>query len=216
MFMSAAATASAPTFPPVTAGWLLGLVRKLIDYGKEIAATLQQRGSNIDLTAVTRPFGTRDIALILARITRGLLLCSALEAKLTQHPACLDARPRKSAAAPSQRQSSNPRPPADRSVETADAILARLPTAEEIAAQVRRRPVGAVIADICRDLGIGWRHQLWQDLHQVMLRFRGNLIALDKVIMDRLYPIPEAYRRQPRPKAALPTPVPPATCAGPP
>jgi hypothetical protein len=31
---------------------------------------------------------------------------------------------------------------------------ARLPTEKEIAAEVRRRPVGAVIADICRDLGI--------------------------------------------------------------
>ena len=58
---------------------LLGLVRKLIDYGKELATTLQHRATNVDLAAVTLPFGTRDIALILARITRGLLLADALE-----------------------------------------------------------------------------------------------------------------------------------------
>ena len=61
---------------------LLGLVRRLIDYGKELAATLQQRATNADLAAATLSFGTRDIALIVARITRGLLLANALEGKL--------------------------------------------------------------------------------------------------------------------------------------
>src|SRR4029077_20405902 len=37
---------------------------------------------------------------------------------------------------------------------TEDPRLARLPTEEEIAEAVRRRPIGAVIVDICCDLGI--------------------------------------------------------------
>ena len=68
---------------------LLGLVRRLIDYGKELATTLQQRATNADLAAVTLSFGTRDIALIVARITRGLLLAGALEGRLVE----LAARP---------------------------------------------------------------------------------------------------------------------------
>jgi hypothetical protein len=39
-----------------------------------------------------------------------------------------------------------------------------MPTAEQIAAEVRRRPIGAVIADICRDLRILPSHPLWRDI----------------------------------------------------
>src|SRR5271165_1667752 len=60
---------------------VLDVVRKLIDYGKDLATTLQQRAAS-DLAAVTFPFDTRDIGLILARITRGLLLANALEARV--------------------------------------------------------------------------------------------------------------------------------------
>src|ERR1700690_3352620 len=76
--------ASAPA--PSRAGRLLGLVRKLIDYGKDLAHTLQQRTAATALFTVALQFGTRDIALILARITRGLRLANALEARLVSHP----------------------------------------------------------------------------------------------------------------------------------
>ena len=93
-FMTAAATTPTPTTEPSRAGRLLDLVRKLIDYGKELAATLRHHSATIDLTAATRPFGTRDIALILARITRGLHRANALEARLVRNAARLDAAPR--------------------------------------------------------------------------------------------------------------------------
>ena len=48
-----------------------------------------------------------------------------------------------------------PAPPDARPTDpTEDPRLARLPTEEEIAEEVRRRPIGAVIVDICCDLGI--------------------------------------------------------------
>src|SRR5271165_2075809 len=72
---------------PSRAGRLLGLVRKLIDYGKELASTLRQRTSATNLAAVTRHFGTSDIALILARITQGLLRAAALETRLISRAA---------------------------------------------------------------------------------------------------------------------------------
>jgi hypothetical protein len=75
--MSTLATTPTPTpattIEPSRVGRLPDLVRKLVEYGKELAATLRQPSVTTDLAAATRPFGTRDIALILARITRGLL-----------------------------------------------------------------------------------------------------------------------------------------------
>ncbi len=48
---------------------LLDLVRKLIDYGKELATTLNQRTAENPYFAILN-FGTNDFALILARLTR--------------------------------------------------------------------------------------------------------------------------------------------------
>ncbi len=162
---------------PSRTGSLLGLIRKLIDYGKELANTLQQRTAATNLVFVTLAFGTQDIALILARITRGLLRAAALEARVVSRIAEEAKRPA-AASAPPLRQ---PRAaqPADRCPRPADdPSLARLPTPEAIAAEVRRRPIGAVLADICRDLGILPSHPLWRDLNLAILDNGGNATAL--------------------------------------
>ena len=57
--------------------------------------------------------------------------------------------------------------------------------AEQIAAQVRRRPIGAVIADICRDLGIMPNHPLWPELSEVIVCHGGNLVRLVKDIITQ-------------------------------
>jgi hypothetical protein len=188
-------------------GSLVGLVRKLIEYGKELAATLQQRAATTDLALVTLPFGTRDIGLILARITRGLLWASALEARVVELAARPDA-PAAPARASAQRA---PQPAAARPTYAADPRLALLPTSEQIAAEVRRRPVGAVIADICRDLGIMPSHKLWQDLCLVIIQHRGDLVALYKDIRDRVMPYP-APAWSNAPPAAASAPFAPAPC----
>ena len=157
--MSAAATPNPTAQPdanPVAdkgsrAGRLLDLVRKLIDYGKEIAGTLRERAST-GLGFDAFRFGTRDLTLILARITRGLHLATALEERVLQNAARLDAEPAASPA-PSRHRPRAAQPAARRAPE-ADTLLAHLPTPEQIAAEVRRRPIGAVIAEICHDLGI--------------------------------------------------------------
>src|SRR5271169_550869 len=172
---------------------VLDVVRKLIDYGKELATTLQRRAAT-DLAAVTRPFGTRDISLILARITRGLLLANALEARVVAL-AARPAAPPRPARAPAQRAPRAPRAaPAARPTEAADPRLALLPTPEQIAAEVRRRPVGAVIADICRDLGIIPTHPLWQELSVAIIWHGGSFNRLFKDIFDRVLPIPARGR----------------------
>ena len=62
-----------------------------------------------------------------------------------------------------------------------------MPTPEQIAAWVRRRPIGAVIADICRDLGIMANHPLWRELSAVIIRYGGNLARLVKDICERAF-----------------------------
>src|SRR5271169_826944 len=141
--MSAAAEAPTPTTQPNSAagdqpsrsGRLLGLVRKLIDYGRELAATICQRTAAQPIFAIVR-FGTINLELILARIARGLRLAEALEARVLHRAAHLDARP-----APGRARSAAKAPAAPRAAE-ADPRLASLPTPEQIAAEVRRRPIG--------------------------------------------------------------------------
>ncbi len=169
---------------PTRTGRLLTLVRTLIDYGRQLAATLQQRTTATNLADITRTFGTIDIREILARITRGLLRAAALEERLASRLARQPAAPA-TQSAPSPRQPRAARS-VDRSAHAADASLAHLPTPEDIAAEVRRRPVGAVIADICRDLGIVPSNKLWRELSLAIIENGGNLATLFKDTFKRL------------------------------
>jgi hypothetical protein len=195
--MSTAATAPAEQPKPSRTGRLLGLIRTLIDYGKELAATLHQRAAT-DPRSVARSFGICDLALILLRITRGLLRASALEARLVQNAARLDAG-RRPCSAPAQRTSCTA-PPAVPRTEDPDAPLV-LPTEAEIAAGVRHRPIGAVVADICRDLGITCDHPLWRELQHAIMSEGGNCTRL--VIVGRVARlIAEIWFPNPQPPAA--------------
>jgi hypothetical protein len=197
---------------PSRTGRLLGLVRALIDYGRQLAGTLQQRTSATSLADVTRNFGTIDSGEILARITRGLLRAAALETRLASRLV----REQAASAAPSPRRPRAARP-VDRSASPADPRPTRLPTPEDIAAEVRRRPIGAVIADICRDLGIMPSNPLWRELPLAIIANGGNLATLVKDILKRLFPYPinpPATERPAGPAPHLPFAVTPGT--GPP
>jgi hypothetical protein len=193
--MSTAEAASDPK--PSRAARLLGLVRQLIDYGRQLAATL--RGD-------PPPFGPGDIALILARITHGLLRAEALEARIIRDAARLDAGP-VPPRAPSHRKSP-PAPGLDPGLDPG------MPTSEQIAAEVRRRPIGAVIADICRDLGIMPDHPLWPELRVLIIRHGGNLAYLVRDILDRAFQTLASDRPPAWPMPSLQSPAPAGT--GPP
>jgi hypothetical protein len=171
--------AAAPAPPPSRTGRLLGLLRKLIDYGLELACSLQQNPAVAALIIVARHFGTRDIALILSRITRGLQLAGELEAKLVRRPlpevVAQDLFRIPVDRAPCSARRSAPRPG-----------LPDVPTAADIAAALRDRPAGDVIADICRDLGIVPSHPLWGEIWMVVTEFGGNVMRLYKNMTDRL------------------------------
>jgi hypothetical protein len=169
---------------PSRTGRLLTLIRTLIDYGRQLANTLQQHTSVTNLADVTRHFGTVDIGEILARIARGLLRAAALETRLSSRLARQPAAPA-TPSAPSRRRPRAARP-VGRSASPADPGLAHLPTPGEIVAEVRRRPVGAVIADICRDLGIVPSNPLWRELSLAIIENGGNLATLFKDTWKRI------------------------------
>ena len=184
--MSAAANAPDPPTSPAARRACSTSSASSIDYGKELAATIRQRAFT-DPGSVISCFGTADVAQILARISRGLHRANALEARLLRNADRLDAAPR--GAARPQGRRAHPGQPPRAAADEANARLARLPTPEQIAAEVRRQPIGAVIADICRDLGIMPSHPLWRELQVVIIREGGSLARLVKDILDRAFPI---------------------------
>jgi len=207
--MSAAANAPDPPTQPSRSARLLGLVRRLIDYGKELAATIRER-IVADPISVRCGFGTVDVGLILARIARGLHRANALEARLLSKAHRLDAPPRRAASPSSPRL---PRPATAPADGETDELIARLPTPDQIATAVRRQPIGAVIADICRDLGITPRHPLWRELQLVIIREGGSLARLVSDMLDQVFPMPAII---PARSPTRPRQIPAAACTGPP
>ena len=199
--MSAAATL--PDLPPqpgptaaATPGRfapLLSLVRRIIDYGRQLAAALQPPAPTADLDNVAAAFGSYDFGQILASILRGLHRACALEARLTRLDARPPPEPRPAAALapPRPRAAAAATPPSDKPA----ASPIRLATPEQIAKQVRSRPIGAVLADICRDLGITSRHPLWRELFAAILDHGGHLARLCRDIGLRPWLDPDT--RQP-------------------
>ena len=121
--------------------------------------------------------------MIIARIIRALQLGVALEARLV------------SGVAPWQLVPGGFRLPAPRKPRAGQAArgrvggletgLDRMPTAKEIAAAVRCRSVGVVIAELIRDFGILPCHPQWRELSEAVLFNGGNLAALYQHIGKR-------------------------------
>ncbi len=208
----AAPTADLP--PPSRSGRLLSLVRKLVDYGKQLAATLGQRAVPNDTTDLVCTFGTSDLSLILARIAQGLLRARLLNEKITRVAPRLDAAPqpkpapspRAPRALPCERQPSAPQPTQPQPTESAS-LLAALPTAEQIAAKVRCQRIGAVLADICRDLGIARSHPLWRELHLAINEYGGNFGQLMLDRLNQAFPIAHIVARLKAERKARPDPA---------
>ena len=185
-FMSAERPAVEPTPTPGPqnqgknrCGPLITLVRRIIDHGRDLIAALQRQNTPTPSTPLARRFGSFDLALIIARITRGLLLATALESRLLRAPPARPRPPRP----PSQ--SARPRAPQPQAQPDSD-LLANMPSAEAIAAQIRHRSAGAVIVDICRDLGIDTTHPLWPAIRDAIIGHNGSLARMVTFWIDRL------------------------------
>ena len=194
---------------------LIGLVRNLIGYGRELAAALQARG------LTDRP-----------RRCHSLLRHPRHRADPVTHrrrPAsCRCARRPSSCAPPPVRTRSLRRRACHRNAHRAPrdwlpslprqsaSDPTHLPTPEQIAAEIRRKRVGAVIADICRDLGIVPNHPLWRDLNLAVILNGGGLMVLFKDVCRRTR---ATWDELTNPPAAPPAPSLPSlepACTGPP
>lgn len=166
-------------FPKVR--FLLGIVHKLVAYGTNMITTLQEGTSAYQSTMAMIIFGTKDFALIIARIKCGLQRAAMLEVRLNQFvtrgrdlyvPSERPSTPRGPQVAPSADAAAPP---------GGDEVLALLPSVEEIAEQVRRRPLGIVICDICRDLGLApslMDPALWDELFVAVLEYGASINRL--------------------------------------
>ena len=159
---------AAPAKPSRSAA-LLQIVRTLIDIGRQRLAAIRAQPGPKETRAIACAFGTFNVALIVARILRGLRIAAALEDRAIAVAPRLDTPPRpRATSAPSA-----PRPPRKPNRPDAEDD-ARMPTDQEIAEMIRRRPIGAVLVDICADLGIGIDHPLWQELRWIIMDHNGT------------------------------------------
>ena len=144
-------------FPQV--GRLLGVLRKLVAYGTNLLTILQQGASAQREALARRAFGTKDLTLIIERIKCGLLRAAGLEVRLSAFvKRGRDLRPapwRMSMPRERKEAADTEAPAAAVPTQVAPSEMVwQLPSAEEIAEQVRTRPLGVVINDICHDLGL--------------------------------------------------------------
>jgi len=174
---------------------LLHTVRILLGFGRHLAATAQQRSASPDFNAIAACFGTGRVYAILAHLQRGILRAMALENVLLARAA----RGRDIGfAASRERRAAAPAVPAGPPAEqAAEAHVARketarpthpagwndpelfMPTLAELEAQVRRRPFGRTLVDICLDLAVvpGFcTGPFWNELFD-SIRLRGGKVA---------------------------------------
>jgi len=171
---------------PPCVGKFLWFLHTFVAYGRNLADTLRRHAADPRVlpwfTDVALTFRSADLAVILARISRGLLRAAALEERL-----------RKLAARGQDLDSdrirpSSPRKPRPRKKPAPrlhDAIRAPSldapPTLEQIAAEDRHRPIGAVLVDVCLDLGIvpaRMDRAAPEELRRAVIFYGGSLVAL--------------------------------------
>jgi len=177
---------------PARIGRVLGILRTLITYGTNVADALNQHAS----PAASPP------------------LLQLHRHNLRQQRHRPDPRPHQTRPAPRRRarrmappsgargrdlQLRALRPPAARKPRTSrsaqDPHLPSLTTLEQIAAQDRRRPIGAVLVDICLDLGIipgQMDPASWGELGHALALYGGDLATLARGACGPATPAPPA------------------------
>jgi hypothetical protein len=173
---------------------ILHAVGILLNYGRHLIDTVRQRAAAPNFNAIAACFGTANVATILAHLNRGILRAAALERMLIARAATgrdIDFVERRTrapepppgpAAEPEQPAATPPVPRKRASRPAAwDDPEFFMPTVQELDRQVRRRPVGRTISDICSDLAVvpAFCHSgFWNQLHEMMHFLGGNLVRL--------------------------------------
>jgi hypothetical protein len=189
--------------PPATSlpnniACLLHAVRTLLGYGRHLIATVRHRATAPNFNVIAACFGTDNLTTILAHLNRGILRAAALERVLLARAATgqdIDiveprsptpqAPPAPAAdaqaappAPPSAACTPAPRPPRSAAWNDPEVVM---PTLQELERQVRRRPLGRTIVDICLDLAVVpglCTGTFWNELFDIMHFFGGSVASL--------------------------------------
>ncbi len=172
---------------------LLHAVRVLLTYGSHLIDTVRSRAAAPNFNAIAACFGTANLTTILAHLNRGILRAAALERVLLARAATgkdidfvqrrgpepqpvsspADVQPEQPAIAhPTRKHAPRPSRPAGW-----DDPELFMPTPEDLERQVRCRPIGRTIYDICIDLAVvpGFCHSaFWNELFDIMTWFGGG------------------------------------------
>jgi len=187
---------------------LLHTVRILLGFGRHLAETATHRSSSTDFNAIAVCFGTGRLHAIIAHLQRGILRAIALERVLLARAASsrdigFVAPRERVAAAPADAPAAQPaaaharpkpatrpsRPPGWNDPELF------MPTLEELEAQVRRRPLGRTLVEICLDLAVvpGFcAGPFWNELFDA-IRLHGGRVA---TLMQQKLRREEAFCRE--------------------
>ena len=167
---------------------VITIVRWLIGYGTLLLTAVREHPTEPLAQSIAYWCHTPDLGVLLRRLTRGLMRAAALEAWLRERAASgRDLRE-----TPMRWRSGKPRsapPDAPRGGHAKPAPWWQdpdhVPTQEEAAAEVRTRPEGAVISDICDDLRFldcEYDYATWHELKDAIDRYGGDHAGL--VIRD--------------------------------
>jgi hypothetical protein len=201
-------TSTAPTIPQPTAtvppkdrpgqtiparlAAVLQIVRILLTHGRRLAETAADQAHNPQFASIAAVFGTYNLASIVLRVQRGILRAIALERYLlaraargrditiipprNRTPATEHATPQE-AAQPAR----IPTHGYGRFQDPSHPANFHIPTLQELQAQIRRRPIGRTIADICTDLAVipGFcTAEFWSGLFDTLQFYGGSLTAM--------------------------------------
>ena len=148
---------------------LLALVRKLIVCGQDLLGSLKTCEGPHPPLETFRRFGCLSLTVVIARITRALLIAGVLERRFLRALPRKQERPARTRREPTASdQPHAKRPRRNMWSSQDDELEGPLPSAETIAARLRGRPAGSVITEICRDLGINTRHPLWREINELL------------------------------------------------
>ena len=182
---------------PKNIAQLLYVVRILLEFGRHLAATLESRAARPGFSLIARPFGTANLPVILAHLTRGIMRAIALESLLLKRAATgrdLEIKPprlpspRNTARTYGSVEQQSDQMIAERAEHDGPIDPGRLPTMKEIEAEVLSRPPGRTIADICRDLGVisaFCTRDFWDAVMLALACYDGSMLTLLEDMQDR-------------------------------
>jgi hypothetical protein len=191
----AQATGAVRTAVPPGIAQVLYVLNFLIAYACHIAAAAEHCAVRGDISPVAIAFAKGiTVEALIIRVARGLRRALALQEMLRQRAATgqdiAPVPPRRSGGGGGHSRPAKDRPPQPE----------RLPSAAEIAAELQRRPVGAIVAQICHDIGIApedLTEAQWDALQAVIDTYGGSREKLWPSMRNRIVARFEAYAADP-------------------